>query len=170
MNRRDFIQATALGSLFTNTVLAADKPKLSKPDFTLQGVDVFGKKLDLRDYAGKTTLVSFFTFDCTVCTNDLKLMREFYVRNVSKKFVLIGVNIDQNKKDLDEYNEASTLAYPKSHRFPTVWRMAAGHQDNFGKITTTPTHFLLNAQHQLVLKREGAFRSDDWDNLWLSLS
>lgn len=169
MNRREFVGSGILSGLMVGTGVASAGTRNSNPDFVLQGTDVYGKKLDLKDFTGRTVLLSFFTFDCDVCSHDLKLMREFYVRNVSKKFVLLGVNLDQNKKDLDLYNEATTQAYPKNQRFPTVWRFAPGHQDNFGKIATTPTHFVLDSKHQLMFKREGAFQSDDWDRLWLSL-
>nr|WP_315467188.1 TlpA disulfide reductase family protein [uncultured Undibacterium sp.] len=169
MNRRDFLQSVAVSSLaLSGSVMAANDNKALS--YNLLGTDVSGKKVQLKDYAGKTVLVSFFTFDCPVCTNDLKLMREFYVGNSNKKFILLGVNIDKNKKELDEYNEVTTLAYPKSQRFPSVWRNDPAHKDNFGLIKTTPTHFVLNKQHQLVFKREGAFQAEDWDNLWLSLS
>ena len=166
MNRRDFIQSALASSLALPSAFAMAQVKPAKQKYELQGTDIFGRKLDLNDFAGSTLLVSFFTFDCALCTNDLKLMREFYVRNKAKKFVLLGVNLDQSKKDLDEYNEATTLAYPKDQRFPTVWRNAPGHKDNFGKIVTQPAHFVLDAKHQLLFKREGKFLPDDWDKLW----
>jgi hypothetical protein len=114
-------------------------------------------------------LVSFFTIDCDLCTHDLKLMREFYVGNAKKNFMLLGVNIDQKQKDVEEYNDITTLAYSKAQRFPTVWRNAPDHQDNFGAIVTRPTHFVLDGKGRLVFKREGAFQPLDWDNLWESL-
>jgi peroxiredoxin len=169
MNRRDFIQASMLSGLMLAQGFARADTKKSETKFKLLGTDVNGKKLDLEAFKGNAILLSFFTYDCPLCSHDLKLMREFYVRNSKKKFTLIGVNVDQSKKELDEYNEATTLAYPKDQRFPTVWRNAPGHNDNFGKIITKPTHFFLDTKHQLVIKREGTFLPDDWDQLWLSL-
>ena len=166
MNRRDFIQSALVSSLALPSAFAMAQTKPPKQTYALKGLDIFGRKLDLKDFSGSTVLVSFFTYDCALCTHDLKLMREFYVRNKAKKFVLLGVNLDQNKKDLDEYNEATTLAYPKDQRFPTVWRNAPGHKDNFRKIVTQPAHFVLDAKHQLLFKREGTFLPDDWDKLW----
>ncbi|MFZ6690188.1 TlpA family protein disulfide reductase [Undibacterium sp. SXout20W] len=167
MLRRDFIQsALASGLLLTSSLSLAQK---TSTKYTLEGTDVYGKKLNLSDFSGMTVLVSFFTFDCALCSDDLKLMREFYVRNSKNKFMLLGVNLDTNKKDLDDYNELTTHAYPKDQRFPTVWRNAPGHKDNFGVIKTQPTHFVLDHNAQLKFKREGKFQSDDWDNLWLSL-
>ena len=167
MLRRDFIQSTLIsGLLMTSSLSLAQK---NSPIYTLDGTDVYGKKLSLHDFAGMTVLVSFFTFDCALCSNDLKLMREFYVRNSKNKFMLLGVNLDSNKKDLDDYNDLTTHAYPKDQRFPTVWRNAPGHKDHCGLITTQPTHFVLDHNSQLKFKREGKFQADDWDNLWLSL-
>ncbi|WMW81352.1 TlpA disulfide reductase family protein [Undibacterium cyanobacteriorum] len=179
MDRRDFIKSTIAGLTVTlsSGAVSASAPKVDqkKADqkkaevFQLHGTDVYGKPLDLKDFAGRTVLVSFFTFDCSACSHDLQLMRDFYLRNVKKNFVLLGVNVDQNKKALDDYNEAATFAYPKDQRFPTVWRFAPGHTDSFGKLNATPSHFVLNSKHQLMFRRDGAFQPDDWDNLYLSL-
>jgi peroxiredoxin len=167
MLRRDFIQSSLICGVLTATghSLAESVPTT----YTLHGTDVYGKKLDLKDFSGMAVLVSFFTVDCDLCTNDLKLMREFYVSNSKKKFMLLGVNLDNNKKDLDDYNDLTIHSYPKDQRFPTVWRNAPGHTDNFGTITTQPTHFVLDHNAQLKFKREGKFQPEDWDNLWLAL-
>lgn len=132
----------------------------------LSGTDVNGKKMNLSDYAGKTVLVSFFSAGCNRCARDLKLMREFYVGNVKRQFVLLAVNIDRDKQDYDSYVQLIRLAVPKEQQFPVIWRHAAGHKDNFGNIISQPTHFVINPQGQLLWKREGTFQPDDWDNLW----
>lgn len=133
---------------------------------SLQGVDINNKKLNLSAYAGKIVLVSFFTAGCNVCARDLKLMREFYLNNRNKNFVLLAVNIDSKKEDFSEYMHIIELSTPKDQHFPTVWRFAPEHKDNFGVITRQPTHFVLNAKQQLLFKREGSFQAEDWDQLW----
>jgi peroxiredoxin len=169
MNKRQFIKAvTVTGAGLAYTPIFAETSK-EPQKFTLQGTDVNGKKLDLADFLGKTVLVSFFTAGCSLCTRDLKLMREFYVGNSRKNFVLLAVNIDQDMKDFETYNQLISLAIPKEQRFPTVWRNAPGHKDNFGAISRQPTHFVINAKNQFVFKREGTFQPTDWDNLWESL-
>jgi len=167
MQRRTFMQSALVSGLMLSSSLS--RAAASATTYTLDGTDVYGKKLSLHDFAGMTVLVSFFTIDCPLCTDDLKLMREFYVSNSKNKFMLLGVNLDSSKKDLDDYNELTTHSYPKNQRFPTVWRNAPGHRDNFGPIATQPTHFVLDRKGELVFKREGKFQPDDWDNLWLSL-
>lgn len=170
MNKRQFMHAmTAAGLGIASSPLFA-QPTKEPQKFNLQGTDVNGKKLDLADFLGKTVLVSFFTAGCSLCTRDLKLMREFYVGNSKKNFILLAVNIDQDMKDFETYNQLVALAIPKEQRFPTVWRNAPGHKDNFGTISRQPTHFVINAKNQFVFKREGTFQPADWDNLWESLA
>ena len=54
-------------------------------------------------------------------------------------------------------------------RFPIVWRGAPGHKDSFGEIVKKPTHFVLDRVHRPVLRRDGAFQPNDWDDLWTLL-
>jgi hypothetical protein len=169
MNKRQFMHAMTLAGIgIASSPLFAQTPK-EPQKFSLQGIDGNGKKLDLADFLGKTVLVSFFTAGCSLCARDLKLMREFYVGNSKKNFVLLAVNIDQDMKDFETYNQLIALAIPVEQRFPTVWRNAPGHKDNFGTISRQPTHFVINAKNQFVFKREGTFQPADWDNLWESL-
>ena len=169
MNRRKWMQVTMAGlfSATCSSVFSQDDKAI--PKLTLQGVDANGKKLELTDFLGKTVLVSFFTAGCNLCLRDLKLMREFYVSNSKRNFVLLAVNIDQNKEDFDAYNQLIALAVPKDQRFPMVWRNAPGHKDNFGPIVHQPTHFVINPNNEFIFKREGSFEPEDWDNLWASL-
>ncbi|MEB0137816.1 MULTISPECIES: TlpA disulfide reductase family protein [unclassified Undibacterium] len=175
MIKKSLLLSITLASLFSCAILSDARAAQSvaapalKQQMSLSGTDANGKKIELADFAGKTVLVSFFTAGCNLCVRDLKLMREFYVGNAKRKFVLLAVNIDQNKQDFDTYLQLINLAIPKEQRFPLLWRGMAGHNDNFGTVISQPTHFVINPQGQLLLKREGSFRPEDWDNLWESL-
>ncbi|MES2038155.1 MAG: TlpA disulfide reductase family protein [Pseudomonadota bacterium] len=166
---------TKLLSVVTATMMAVASFSVSAQtnkdtqQMSFQGAELNGKKLAISDYAGKTLLVSFFTAGCNLCARDLKLMREFYVGNMKRNFVLLAINIDQDKKDFDSYVQLINLAVPAEQRFPIIWRNTPGYKDNFGSIVSQPTHFVINPKGQLVLKREGSFQANDWDNLWESL-
>ena len=169
MQRREFFRAAAAGAsliAMPGIVLAAKK---SQPRFVLKGVDVNGKAINLDDYKGKSCLVSFFTTECIPCTNDLRLMREFYGDNQARNYVNLGVNMDAQKESLVEYIELLKKTIPAKRHFPIAWRNAKGHTDNFGKLTSEPTHFVLNKDHKLVMRRNGIFKPDDWDDLWTNL-
>lgn len=138
----------------------------ASPKLTLTGTDYLGRKIDLRDYAGKTILVSFYSGGCTVCARDLKLMREFFRDNSAKNFVLIGINIDKSKADFEMYTKIVAASVPKNQQFPLIWRGSTETLDGFGSINSDPSHFVITANGQISLKREGTFKSEDWDNLW----
>ena len=184
MHKRDFLHTCALTA--TATAAAAWAPgaalaqALAEPpggassadgmQHTLSGTSSEGQPLRLADYAGKVCLVSFFTAGCALCTNELRLMREFHTSNRQRDFVLLGVNIDEKASDFMQYVELVKVSVPVEQRFAMVWRFAPGHQDTFGAITRRPTHYVLNRQHQQVLRRQGNFQPGDWDDLWTSLA
>ena len=174
-NRREFMQRLAGASLlaaaaaplcYSSAVFAqgaAAQPELS-------GVDEGGKRVKLADYAGRACLISFSTSGCNLCLHDLKLMREFNNDNRNKSFVMLGVSLDEQAGDYQEYARLIALTVPAPQRFPLLWRKAAGHSDTFGAITSMPTHFVLDKSHKLVRTRQGTFKPEDWDDLWTLLS
>jgi alkyl hydroperoxide reductase subunit AhpC len=169
--RTPFLQA-CLSLLFCLTLIsvasfpaAAQQAKVN-PKLALIGTDYLGRKIDLRDYAGKTILVSFYSGGCTVCARDLKLMREFFRDNSAKNFILIAINIDKTKADFEMYTKIVAASVPKNQQFPLIWRGSAETLEGFGSISSDPSHFVITANGQISLKREGTFKSEDWDNLW----
>lgn len=165
MDRRHFLQALAAATLAAGTP-AAFAAALKQ---SMIGIDSDGRPFDLSSYAGKVTLVSFFTAGCNLCTHDLKLMREFYTDNRAKNFSLVGVNVDAKKEDYVEYAHLISLTIPEKQRFPLIWRNSPDHADTFGPVTRQPTHFVLNKDLELVLRREGTFQPQDWDQVWSKL-
>lgn len=174
MDKRKFMQSVAvaaMGFAYPSVHAQQAKPQASPPQkYSLSGIDSSAKPIRLDDYAGKACLVSFFTSGCNLCSNDLKLMREFYAGNKTRNFVLLGVNMDANKTDFMQYMNLIALSVPATQRFPIVWRNAPAHNDSFGTITKKPTHFVLDKTHKLVVRREGVFQPDDWDELWTNLA
>jgi peroxiredoxin len=168
MNRRMFLSAMAAGtgSLAVPAVVAQSEPVQTH---ALAGMDQKGKPVNLQTYAGKVCLVTFFTAGCAPCGADLKLIRDFHVANKARNFVMLGVNLDDNKDDYLNYMRIVDLSLAPDQRLPIVWRGASGHRDSFGTIVRKPTHFVLDRTHKQILKREGLFQPNDWDDLWLSL-
>ncbi|WP_395004754.1 peroxiredoxin family protein [Undibacterium sp.] len=167
---KHFTQASLLSlALFLSNESFAQQIKTSTK-LALVGVDYRGAKIDLRDYAGKTILISFYSAGCSVCARDLKLMREFYRDNHNKNFVLIGVNVDKTQADFALYTKILSSSIPVNQQFPLIWRGNTAQLDGFGTLNIDPTHYLITPNGQLALKREGTFKAEDWDNLWESLN
>ncbi|GGX19258.1 peroxiredoxin family protein [Undibacterium macrobrachii] len=162
-----FLSMFFLSIVFSSNTIAQ---QLHTPaQFELIGSGYSGKKIDLRELKGKTILISFYSAGCAVCARDLKLMREFYRDNNHKNFVLIGVNLDKTKPEFDLYTQIVSASIPKNQQFPLMWRGNAESIKGFGTLSTDPTHFLIHADGNLSLKREGTLKAEDWDNLWESL-
>ncbi|MES2295765.1 MAG: TlpA disulfide reductase family protein [Pseudomonadota bacterium] len=178
MEKRKFLHTVAGGALglaFSPLLAAEKKPSKEYVAPTvahvLEGFDgVTNQAVRLEDFAGKTLLVSFFTFECVPCHQDLRLMREFYQANKARNFVMLGVNMDKQRDAFMEYMHLIDQTIPKEQHFPIVWRNAPGHKDSFGTIATKPTHFVLNKTLKQVMRREGPFQAGDWDDLWTNLS
>lgn len=166
MNRRDFVQTLAVSAVTVATPFAQAQ---SSQKHSMTGIDAKGQAFNLDSLSGKIVLISFFTAACNLCTHDLKLMREFYERNKSKQFALLGVNLDARKEDFIDYSKFVDLSVPPNQRFPMIWRNAPQHADTFGNITKQPTHFVLDRNLQQIIKREGTFQPNDWDELWTRL-
>ncbi len=91
------------------------------------------------------------------------------VSSPSIAFVNIGINVDSEKQSLIDYVALIKRTIPAKQHFPMAWRRAKGHSDNFGALSSNPTHFLLDPDHKLVTRRNGVFKADNWDELWTSL-
>ena len=172
--KKHFFVALAIGisALLAQTPAhsAQSKAVTQSNQIKLIGTDSNGANFDLKNYAGKTVLVSFYGAACTVCERDLKLMREFYRDNAAKKFVLVGVNIDKTKSDFETYAKIVALSTPKNQQFPLLWKGNLNSLDGFGNVSTGPVHFVINSKGELILRRDGTFKGEDWDNLWESLA
>ncbi len=174
MNRRKFLTQAAAGGLVLSSPFALAQPTSNAVDpnqkFSLTGFDDTSSRIiRLENFAGKVCLISFFTSGCNLCNHDLKLMREFYVGNKKKDFMLIGVNMDDNKNDFEDYKRLIALSIPKEQNFPILWRKGPEYVDNFGTIKTKPTHYVLDKNHKLMFRREGKFSPDDWNLVWEKL-
>lgn len=177
MIRRDFILAGAGFALGGRSRSIEAKPP-TLPSINseknaigaLIGHNIRGEEVTLDRYRGLPCLISFFTVECIPCTNDLKLMREFFGANRNKGFVNIGVNLDVDFVSLAEYVNLVEKIIPREQQFPIVWRNASGHHDNFGNIVSNPTHFVLDSSHRVRRRRDGVFKAADWDDLWTEIS
>lgn len=159
-----FVSILCLSIVFSSNTIAQ---QLHTPvQFELVGTGYNGKKIDLRELKGKTILISFYSAGCAVCARDLKLMREFYRDNNHKNFILIGVNLDKTKAEFDLYTQIVSAGIPKNQQFPMMWSGNAESIRGFGALSTDPIHFLIHADGNLSLKREGTLKAEDWDNLW----
>ncbi len=64
------------------------------PDFV--STDTAGKKIDLKDYLGKYTLVEFWASWCAPCREESPTLVRLYNQYKDKGFAIVSVSIDKN--------------------------------------------------------------------------
>jgi thiol-disulfide isomerase/thioredoxin len=118
------------------------------PDLARSGVE--GRLPDLR---GKIVLVDFFASWCEPCQEAFPVMEELYQKYGSKGFVIVAVNVDTKKKDMDEFLKKHSTSF-------TVVRDTANKLVEEVKIPTLPTSFLLDRKGNVYAVHHG-FRGEE---------
>jgi peroxiredoxin len=79
-------------------------------DFTLSTPD--GKKLRLADYHGKMVFLNFWATWCEPCKEEMPAMERLWLRHKDGNFVMIGVSLDSNPKEVPPFVAQHKLTFP----------------------------------------------------------
>lgn len=92
--------ALALALLAGGTFAGAAPPALSAtaPDFTLRTLD--GQNMRLGEQRGRVVLVNFWATWCGPCRQEMPHLNKLYEKYKSSGFVLLGVNIDDDTRQV----------------------------------------------------------------------
>ena len=71
------------------------------PDFSATSFD--GKQISYADYRGKLLLLNFCAKWCGFCAPEIPYVKQAYEQNHKNGFEVIGISLDENEKDLQEY-------------------------------------------------------------------
>jgi peroxiredoxin len=88
------------------------KPQASKPaqDFALK--DITGKEVKLSSLKGKAVMVNFWATWCHPCREEIPDLQKSYEENKDKGFIILGVNIKENKSKVSKFVEDYKITYP----------------------------------------------------------
>jgi peroxiredoxin len=79
------------------------------PDFNLTSLD--GRKVSLSDYRGQVVLLNFWTTWCSSCLTELPDYEQIY-RQHSPEFVVLGVNLQEDTPQVQQYAAGLGLTFP----------------------------------------------------------
>lgn len=91
-------------------ILQPMKDNAPTPDFTLSTPD--GKKLSLKDFRGKVVFLNFWASWCVPCREEMPAMEKLYQEYKDKGFVVLAVNLKDNKHDAIKFVKELKLTYP----------------------------------------------------------
>ncbi|WP_435010693.1 redoxin family protein [Tundrisphaera lichenicola] len=85
---------------------------VGKP-IVLKGTDLQGQSVDAGQYKGKTLLVVFWATWANLAKRDLPDLAKLQAKYKAKGFEVIGVNLDNDKAELDAFLQASPHPWPE---------------------------------------------------------
>jgi len=111
----------------------------------LEGQSPLGSRVDLAAYRGKVVLIHYWASWSTPAKNDMALLKEFW-NKYGRQLAIIGVNLDNNAKDLNAYLAENPLPWPQIHEPGGLDSRPA----NALGILTVPTTLLVDQQGKVV--------------------
>ncbi|HEX4647711.1 MAG TPA: TlpA disulfide reductase family protein [Steroidobacteraceae bacterium] len=80
------------------------------PQFTLAARS--GRVVSLAQYHGQVVMINFWASWCGPCRQEMPLLESIYKRYNKLGFTLLGVNVEPNSKDADEWLKATPVSFP----------------------------------------------------------
>ena len=86
------------------------KDRSPAPEFTLP--NPAGKKVSLKDFRGKLVLLNFWASWCAPCREEMPAMERLYQRYKDQGFVILGVNVKDDKKSALSFLKELKITFP----------------------------------------------------------
>jgi len=113
----------------------------------------FGLEGTVPDTRGKVVLVDFFASWCHPCQESFPAMQELYQKYSGQGLVIIAINVDKNKADMDEFLKTHPAGF-------VILRDASSKLVSQVKIPTMPSSFLLGRDGKIHAFHRG-FKGDE---------
>jgi len=125
------------------------------PDLTLQLID--GKKLKLSSLKGKPVLITFWATSCPGCIKEMPHLIELYNELHEQGLEIIGIAMPYDRPDY-----VMEMVKQKELPYHIAFDLKGEAVRAFGKVSLTPTSFLIDDQGQIVKKKIGEMKMDVW--------
>ncbi len=142
---------TQLAAQFPNTTAAkkaagaATRLNSVGKSIAIRGAGLHGKPVDLADYRGRVVLVQYWATWCQPCKNDFPMIKELKAK-YGKSLGVIGINLDNNPKDLKAYLTENRLPWQQIYEPGGLDSRPANQMG----ILTLPTMILVDRQGKVV--------------------
>ena len=125
------------------------------PKISLQLID--GGKINLSNLKGKPVLITFWATSCPGCIKEIPHLIELYDELHSKGLEIIGIAMPYDRPDY-------VMEMAKRAKIPylVAFDLKGEAVRAFGKVTLTPTSFLIDDEGKIVKKKIGEMKMDVW--------
>jgi peroxiredoxin len=111
MLRTVVLLALALAAFAGPGTTAALPPAgVPAPDFASKSDN--GRNVRLSELRGQVVLINFWASWCSPCRQELPLLSKLYAQYRGAGFTLLGVNVDDNRKDAESMLKRLNLKFP----------------------------------------------------------
>ena len=127
------------------------------PDITLQLID--GNKLSLSSLKGKPVLITFWATSCPGCIKEMPHLIELYNELHPKGLEIIGIAMPYDRPDY-----VMEMVKRKKIPYLIAFDLQSVAVEAFGKVSLTPTTFLIDDKGKIVKKKIGEMNMNIWKN------
>jgi peroxiredoxin len=99
-----------LSVVATGTTAALPAVGVAAPDFASKSDS--GRNVRLSELRGRVVLINFWASWCSPCRQELPLLNKIYAQYRAAGFVLLAVNVDDNRKDAEAMLKRLNLGFP----------------------------------------------------------
>lgn len=137
-----------------------EKSNSQAPDFSLQ--DVEGNQITLSSYQGqKPVMLVFWATWCSFCAQELEDLKEFTERH-KEDVQVIAVPSGEVKRTVEEYIAEKDINFLMLlDETKQVW-------NEYG-VRGTPSHFLINKEGKIFVKKPGLSTLEDLEKMLLMI-
>ena len=136
-----FVALAVLSLVGTGVAAALPSVGAMAPNFASKSDS--GRNVRLSELRGQVVLINFWASWCSPCRQELPLLNKIYTQYRAAGFMLLAVNVDDNRKDAEAMLKRLEL------RFPTLFDDAKAVAKLYGVDTMPAT---------LVIDRDGRVR------------
>ncbi|NQZ54319.1 MAG: TlpA family protein disulfide reductase [Piscirickettsiaceae bacterium] len=119
------------------------------PDLSF--VDIDNQQHSLAQYQGKPILMIFWATDCPGCIKEIPELIELHATYAEQGLTMIGVAMSY-----DSLDHIKAMRDKRKLPYTITWDHDTQISRAFGNVRVTPTHFLIDQNGDIVMRKIGA--------------